>query len=565
MNAAWALGGAGAAIAGCWSAGVVLCRCLRMPLPANPVVFGAGAAVLSTLLFAICAGRLLSLSVMLVLLGALLGFAFTQLRTLRPHFSPWLLALAPFAVWYFVYALAPEVSADGAYYHLTYPRQYLEHGGFFPIVYNMYASLPQGLEMLFLPAIAIGGFSAAALVHLAFLVALSGAIVSYGKGSTAAWLAATLVFASPVIGFDASIAYNDVALACCTFLAFMVAQSIDRESPRAAILAGILGGFCFAIKYTGALAIPFVVAMAALRTRSLKWTLLTAAAACAVAAPWLVKNWIWLDNPVSPFFNRVFANPHVRVDLEDQYRANMRHFGGHTPSALQTPLELTVRGGQLQGVLGPVFLLAPLALLGSWRITLVGLFFALPWTQNLGTRFLIPSLPFFAYALSLFLARLPWAAYGAAALHLLSAWPPILALYCTPWCWRLEEFPWRAALRIEPEQAFLARRIPETYPIVELINAKTEQGSRVYTALPLPDAYCNRTVLLDYASALSNAIRDGFKTGPAQTRAALAKADVRYLVIHRDEPHAKALEAAPNAWGVEKIGESGPGRLYKVI
>ena len=59
--------------------------------------------------------------------------------------------------------------------------------------------------------------------------------------------------------------------------------------------------------------------------------------------------------------------------------------------------------------------------------------------------------------------------------------------------------------------------------------------------------------------------RDGFRTGPEPTRLALQNARVGYLLIHRDEPHATALEADPKAWRVEKIGESGPGRLYKVL
>jgi 4-amino-4-deoxy-L-arabinose transferase-like glycosyltransferase len=305
-----------------------------------------------------------------------------------------MLAFLPFLIWYFVYALAPEVSPDGTYYHLTYPKQYLEQHGFFPIVYNMYASLPQGLEMLFLPALAISGnFSSAALVHLSFLVLLAAAIVHYGEAKPHAWIAAFLIFASPVVGFDASIAYNDVALAACIFLTFVASTEVRPEAPRQAILAGVLAGFCFAIKYTGALAIPFAVAAVAMRTRTAKWPLLTLAAAMAIAGPWLLKNWIWLDNPVSPFFNRVFENPHVRVELEDQYRASMKRFGGHSLGA-GTPLELTVRGGQLQGIAGPVFLLAPLAFLGSWRMALAGVFFAIPWTQNIGTRFLIPALPF---------------------------------------------------------------------------------------------------------------------------------------------------------------------------
>lgn len=46
-----------------------------------------------------------------------------------------------------------------------------------------------------------------------------------------------------------------------------------------------------------------------------------------------------VQNPVSPFLNRVFPNPYVHVDFEDEMSSRI---GDKTP-----------------GVLGPVFLLAP--------------------------------------------------------------------------------------------------------------------------------------------------------------------------------------------------------------
>ncbi len=66
---------------------------------------------------------------------------------------------------------------------------------------------------------------------------------------------------------------------------------------------------------------------------------------------------------------------------------------------------LTV-GGQLGGQLGPVFLLAPLALLTlrtsvGRRLLLAGLIITLPYPQNIGARFLIPVLPFVAMGIAL--------------------------------------------------------------------------------------------------------------------------------------------------------------------
>ena len=51
-------------------------------------------------------------------------------------------------------------------------RYWREHG-FHPIVWNLYASLSEGAEMLFLFAFAFGRHSAASMVHFAFLLALA--------------------------------------------------------------------------------------------------------------------------------------------------------------------------------------------------------------------------------------------------------------------------------------------------------------------------------------------------------------------------------------------------------
>ena len=103
---------------------------------------------------------------------------------------------------YFLRALAPEVSPDGATYHLGLTARYLREHGFHTITWNLYASLSQGMEMLFLFAFAFGRHSAAALVHLAFLVALVWQMGIWGVRHGMAWVGvcgAALVALSPMV------------------------------------------------------------------------------------------------------------------------------------------------------------------------------------------------------------------------------------------------------------------------------------------------------------------------------------------------------------------------------
>ena len=288
-----------------------------------------------------------------------------------PRLSYWgwaaVAVFAAFGILYLVNAAAPETSADGSGYHLGVVRRYFNAHRVFPMPANMYDMFPQGVEMLFWVAYAFGGHSAAALVHLASLAALASAMIAYGRQfltGFAGTAAALIVFVAPVVGTDASSAYVDIFLALACFAVFVFLQSWDANRDNQALLvaAGLSAGFCCSIKYTGAVAVVYAIGLAAYRARQMRPVLLVAASASLVALPWLVRNWVWYQNPTAPFFNRLFPNPNIRVSLEDEYRQAMRHYNG-AHLGWTTPVELTLRGGRLQGTLGPIFLLAPIGLL----------------------------------------------------------------------------------------------------------------------------------------------------------------------------------------------------------
>jgi hypothetical protein len=79
---------------------------------------------------------------------------------------------ACFGIVYLVNALAPEMSPDGSAYHLPFVTHYLRAHGFTRIDQNLYANLPQGIDLLFLPAVSLGGNSGASMVHFLFLLDL---------------------------------------------------------------------------------------------------------------------------------------------------------------------------------------------------------------------------------------------------------------------------------------------------------------------------------------------------------------------------------------------------------
>ena len=76
-----------------------------------------------------------------------------------------LAAATLYTVLYFFNAWAPEISPDGSSYHLPMIAGYLRVHAFEAVPTNVYSTLSEGVELIFMPAFAIGGGSAAALVH----------------------------------------------------------------------------------------------------------------------------------------------------------------------------------------------------------------------------------------------------------------------------------------------------------------------------------------------------------------------------------------------------------------
>ncbi|HZO52235.1 MAG TPA: hypothetical protein VFB63_05945 [Bryobacteraceae bacterium] len=524
--AVYILFGATLTALGCWALGSLLLQKLGVALYRQErpwVAFLCGAPVLSTLVFFLTAGQVLYKGTILaVVLAALAACWRTEAwRARGESFKPlgrgvtigaWLLA-APFVLLTFTHAMAPEMSPDGSAYHLGLVARYYREHGFHRYTLSIYGFLSQGLEMLFLSAYAFGRHSAAALVHWCFLVTLPMLMIAHGRRfgyPQAAVGGALFCFFSPVVGLDGASAYNDVAVACVLFGVFHLTEIWVATRQRGLIvLIGLLAGFAFAAKYTAFLAVPYAVLRIVwtLRRDRRPW-LKTAAVVCALAlimaGPWLVKNALWTGNPVAPFFNRWFPNPYVTVDFEREYGEHMRNYHG-LKSHWEIPLEITLRGLVLCGLLGPLFLLSPLALLAlrdpvGGRLLPAALVFGSVYAANIGTRFLIPAAPFVSLALALVFVRVKWLLAVAVLAHAVTSWPDVIKTYSHQYAWRLDRIWWKPALRIEKEEGFLTRLWP-SYTVARLLDATVPPGDRVLTFNQVSEAYTSRDVMVAYQSA----------------------------------------------------------------
>ncbi|HLK67215.1 MAG TPA: glycosyltransferase family 39 protein [Bryobacteraceae bacterium] len=481
------------------------------------VRFVTGAALLSTSVFCLCSLGL-AYAAAFAIFGCAALWAAWQFRRPVLDFGYGPIASAidgkqryvfliviPFFLLYLFNSMAPEISYDGSRYHLGLVSRYLREHGFHRITDNMYASLSEGMEMLYLFAFSFGKHSAAAMVHFAFILALAWMIFSYGRRSgfplAGAW-AALLVFATPVVGVDGTSAYNDVAVGAIAFGLFYLLQAWDRERlSRLLVAIGLLAGFGYATKYTAWVGVPYALGFVAWKSRRLRDVVTVALCAALIIAPWMLKNWLWVQNPLAPFYNSIFLNPHVGVAFEREYRQYLTTYD--LKSRWEIPLQVTVHGA-LAGVLGPVFLMSPIALLALGRregrqLLLAAAIFGSTYFTNIGTRFLISPLPFVAMAMMLVLSRVPPLAVAVVVVHAVLSWPSVVRRYTAVNDWHLFKFPYREALRIKPEEGYLASNLPY-YRVTRMVEQSASPGSTVYSFTPIPEAYTSRKIRVAYES-----------------------------------------------------------------
>ena len=527
-----ALLGAALTVAACYAAGAILIDRLRVSLyrfERLPLAFTLGAACLHLVVFVILACQIAYWPVFAALLLSVTGSAVAT-GSWRLKGDPGkplsqslkricIVLFGLFSILYFFHAWAPEMSPDGAGYHLGYVARYLRAHGFESVTTDIFATFSGGIEMLFVPAFAIGQHSAAALVHLAFTAALALAMFAYGRRISKPWAGAAgalLTYASPMVGIDGSSAYTDLGVAAVVFSAFYWLEIWDKlRDNRVLVAAGLMAGYAYAAKYTAFVMLPFALGYVLWRARRMRPLIPVCLFAALMIAPWMLKNWIIVENPIAPFGNAIFRNPYFHPIFEQELSTAMRDYGIANKRAL--PLEVTIRGQKTQGLLGVTFLLAPVALLAlryqeGRRLLAAGLLLALPYYANIGTRFLIPPLPFVSLAMALALGSSTALLATLMILHAFFSWPSEIHRYGGRYAWKLDRILFTQALRLEPQDRYL-REKSQDYSAARLVEAAVPQGEWILGTKGLPTAYCNRDFLVSYQSAESQTMLDWINTG----------------------------------------------------
>jgi hypothetical protein len=206
-----------------------------------------------------------------------------------------------------IVALGPPLKFDALVYHLTLPQNYLLNGRIAYDPENMFWGMPQVAQLSYLPMIALGGASAAAvygwLIGLTASIGLLGFVVQRFDVRSA-WVALAALFGGFSLAASLSWAYVDwhtilFGLSLLIALEYWVIKSDSKNL----LIAGALAGLAIAVKYTAGVVFlgGILFVLAAGNSNKFKSIFIFGIGAVLAVFPWLLKNFLATGNPLYPF------------------------------------------------------------------------------------------------------------------------------------------------------------------------------------------------------------------------------------------------------------------------
>lgn len=277
----------------------------------------------------------------------------------------------------FLLTLVPQFEAfDALLYHLAQPARILQDGGLQPVDIPQFW-FPNLTENVYLWAMALGSERATQIIHFAW--ATFSALLLW-RWAVKVWSieigrkTLLLLAAVPSLPMLASWAYADMALVFYAIAALYALTFFESTNSSAWLyIAGVLAGLAMAVKYTS-FTVPLTCGLLLLfwGRKSFSYAFIQAAQfsliTLVIAAPWYVRNAIFMGNPFYPF---AFGGRYWDTFRAEWYSGAGTGIGWNALQILLLPLNV-ILGYRDQnffdGRIGPLFLmLAPFAI---WTLVL---------------------------------------------------------------------------------------------------------------------------------------------------------------------------------------------------
>lgn len=218
-------------------------------------------------------------------------------------------------------ALGPELAFDALWYHLTFPKLYLENQAitYLPGGLLHYSVMPKLGELFYVGALAFGNEITAKVLHWFFGILICLGIYIYTRKffkRPIALLAVIIFYANLVVAWESTTAYIDLIrtffefMALCAFIVWF-----DAKRMKWFLLSSLMMGLAISTKLLalGSLGIVLLLIIGILIKRkvgvskTLQYTFLYGFLSLVVPLPWFVFAYYYTGNPVYPFFTATYG------------------------------------------------------------------------------------------------------------------------------------------------------------------------------------------------------------------------------------------------------------------
>lgn len=223
---------------------------------------------------------------------------------------------------------APVTGWDATVAHLSVPASYERMGRIGLVPGNVYSAYPQFLHSLF--SLGVWGGNPSDALTLNWMLNLFacysvGALGHKLGGRTAGLIAAAMFSTAPI--FIAQVGTVAIDVPFTGFIASALLALVTWDESRGArylAIAGVIVGASCGIRHTGYLVSILMFAWVVIQSQGsrTKTAAVFAAAAFAASAPWWLRSWILVGNPVYPLLTSVFGDggmPDVQVTAPLQH------------------------------------------------------------------------------------------------------------------------------------------------------------------------------------------------------------------------------------------------------